>query len=352
MKQKNTLKTAIGEYFVHGIFIVAFYFIWTNFPYYKILLNKTAQTILWDLTLGYLILGLPYFFVRKYIWPKHYENYEQSKPQLVLDVLFGLPKKIIKLLKTSPKNREFLKPNVDEKTRVALTATALKFFYIPLMLAFFLDHYFGLVRAFSTVPANIFTLASFNKWGYSFILDILFATDTIIFLFGYIFEAKFLKNIIKSVDPFFSGWFFALVCYPPFNSISGSIFKGGGFGTNTFFLIPQVAIILKIVIILLYLVYVWATIALWTKSSNLTNRGIVSDGPYKYIRHPAYIAKNIAWWLEQAANMTSPVKILALLVWNVIYFMRALTEERHLLKDPDYQKYVRRVKYRFIPGVV
>lgn len=42
-------------------------------------------------------------------------------------------------------------------------------------------------------------------------------------------------------------------------------------------------------------IYSRASLALGFKASNLTNRGIVSHGPYKYVRHPAYICKNLAW---------------------------------------------------------
>jgi len=35
----------------------------------------------------------------------------------------------------------------------------------------------------------------------------------------------------------------------------------------------------------------------------------------------------------------------------MIYTVRALTEERHLMKDPEYRAYCKKVKYRFIPGV-
>jgi protein-S-isoprenylcysteine O-methyltransferase Ste14 len=37
--------------------------------------------------------------------------------------------------------------------------------------------------------------------------------------------------------------------------------------------------------------------------------------------------------------------------WSFIYFLRAVTEERHLSSDPDYLAYCKRVPYRFIPGV-
>ena len=44
-------------------------------------------------------------------------------------------------------------------------------------------------------------------------------------------------------------------------------------------------------------VYAWATLALGLRASNLTNRGIVTTGPYRWLRHPAYVAKNLSWWI-------------------------------------------------------
>jgi protein-S-isoprenylcysteine O-methyltransferase Ste14 len=37
--------------------------------------------------------------------------------------------------------------------------------------------------------------------------------------------------------------------------------------------------------------------------------------------------------------------------WATLYFLRALTEEKFLMRDPDYVAYCKKVKYRFIPGV-
>ena len=48
----------------------------------------------------------------------------------------------------------------------------------------------------------------------------------------------------------------------------------------------------------------------------------------------------------------SPQLILGHLAWNVIYVLRALTEERHLRHYAEYREYMQRVKYRFIPGLI
>ena len=44
-------------------------------------------------------------------------------------------------------------------------------------------------------------------------------------------------------------------------------------------------------------IYASASVALNFKASNLTHRGIIATGPYRFIRHPAYICKNMAWWI-------------------------------------------------------
>jgi protein-S-isoprenylcysteine O-methyltransferase Ste14 len=108
-------------------------------------------------------------------------------------------------------------------------------------------------------------------------------------------------------------------------------------------------------------VYAWATLALGLRASNLTNRGIVTTGPYRWIRHPAYVAKNLSWWIGATPLFlkfacTDPRRlvpaILGTAAWSGIYVLRALTEERHLGSDPDYQAYRSRVRWRFIPRLV
>jgi protein-S-isoprenylcysteine O-methyltransferase Ste14 len=45
--------------------------------------------------------------------------------------------------------------------------------------------------------------------------------------------------------------------------------------------------------------------------------------------------------------------LIALAVWNWIYYKRALTEELHLARtDPEYLTYMQEVPYRFIPKII
>ena len=80
----------------------------------------------------------------------------------------------------------------------------------------------------------------------------------------------------------------------------------------------------------------------WPAFSNLTNRGIITNGVYAWCKHPAYVSKNLSWWLIAVPfvyyDKTTYLSVLrdcaALLALNGIYFLRARTEERHLSSDP------------------
>ncbi|MFH1263901.1 MAG: isoprenylcysteine carboxylmethyltransferase family protein [Pseudomonadota bacterium] len=234
--------------------------------------------------------------------------------------------------------------------RLSVLSLLLKLFYLPLMSSFFLAHGFDLIRWWgTTLPRGVDLREWVLRDAYFFVYHSIFVVDLVIFVFGYAVELPFLKSRIRSVDPTFSGWAVALICYPPFDRIPGPFLHAHG-GAAT---IPGwVQGWVSVAILLCFFVYVWATIALMFKASNLTNRGIVASGPYRFVRHPAYAAKNLAWWFEWLPWLGHPASWLAIAGWNVIYVLRAITEERHLRKDPEYRAYCEKVRYRFIPGLI
>ena len=180
------------------------------------------------------------------------------------------------------------------------------------------------------------------------LIDLLIFIDVSIFAVGYLVELPQLKNTIRSVEPTLFGWFICLVCYPPFNSIFYFLLEK----PITHLFPPTLAWghpALHFSIVFLWAIYCWATIALGMKSSNLTNRGTVASGPYRYIRHPAYASKVSVWILSSIYMGTMSVAYSFVLA--VIYSLRAWTEERHLSADPDYLAYKERVRYRAIPGL-
>ncbi len=80
------------------------------------------------------------------------------------------------------------------------------------------------------------------------------------------------------------------------------------------------------------------------------NRGIVSSGLYRLVRHPIYLGYLITHVAYVAANPT---------VWNLAVLLtadlglmaRAVCEEGTLARDPEYVAYQARVRWRVIPGL-
>ncbi len=81
------------------------------------------------------------------------------------------------------------------------------------------------------------------------------------------------------------------------------------------------------------------------------NRGIVSRGPFRYVRHPVYVG----WMLLSigfALAYPSPRNIVCVLMTLPFIAWRIALEERLLCEDPAYREYCARVRFRLIPGLV
>jgi len=237
------------------------------------------------------------------------------------------------------------------KEAVAIRAVAVKAFFMPLMVAWL----FGGSLALGHAVLNPGTLGF-----YEMMMSLIVLIDLTFFTVAYGVEHPKLNNEIRSVEPTFLGWASALACYPPFQL--ATVAALGWFPLeypdyDAYGLQWPAGIIM----LGLMAIYTWASVSLGLKASNLTNRGTVGRGPYRVIRHPAYICKNLFWWVAavpvvlrfaQAGEWgTVCLAILSLAAWTGIYTVRALTEERHLKADPDYRAYCERVKWRYVPGV-
>jgi protein-S-isoprenylcysteine O-methyltransferase Ste14 len=80
------------------------------------------------------------------------------------------------------------------------------------------------------------------------------------------------------------------------------------------------------------------------------NRGLVTRGPFRLIRHPVYAA-----WLVYAFGTLMVVPIinnLALLALTIPFMVWRINLEEELLDhDPQYRAYRQRVRWRLVPGV-
>ena len=80
------------------------------------------------------------------------------------------------------------------------------------------------------------------------------------------------------------------------------------------------------------------------------NRGIVSSGVYKIVRHPIYMGYLVAHVAYLLAN-PSVWNIFALVAADAALLVRAVCEERTLALDPAYREYQQKVKWRVAPGL-
>ena len=79
-------------------------------------------------------------------------------------------------------------------------------------------------------------------------------------------------------------------------------------------------------------------------------RKVVSDGPYRMVRHPLYLGE-FFYTLGMVMLLFSILSLVLMLASAVFLVWRIKIEERKLIEYPDYQDYAQRVKYRLIPFV-
>jgi protein-S-isoprenylcysteine O-methyltransferase Ste14 len=234
------------------------------------------------------------------------------------------------------------KPIWDRNSRLGMLTLGVKLFFIPYLTSWVIKNTFNQRDLLATFTWDLYTVNAF-------LVALFIYVDTMVYSFGYVVEAPFLKNKIKSVEPTLLGWAVCLWCYPPFNEFSFKIFDYQVFDIARTY--PTwVDGALTCVISLLWGIFAWASVALGFKASNLTNRGIVDYGPYRFVRHPAYTAKLLIWIIQGVFFTKFSVGML--LGFVLIYGLRAWTEERHLSADPDFVAYKRKVRWLFVPKLI
>jgi len=350
----NKIKLISLTILIYGIPIL----LWSALPFTKNMWGSFTDDFIFSFlfygTVKYSVMGIIFDIFLLYCVYLLFQPEKDISNTRVYLISSGI-KKLNKWIFTDRIKKD-LSINKEEKT--SLLFYLVKLYFTPVMLGFLIGNTNSLLHFFPNLPNLLKTAETLGFQG--FFLSIVFPAffylilvlDTVIFAFGYLFEAKALGNIVKSVEPSAFGWIVALACYPPINNLTADVLGWYSSDFSNFGNI-NINLITGFISIALFIIYVWASVALGFKASNLTNRGIVSSGPYKYIRHPAYASKNLSWWIMGIPLIRTAgfIAVFSLAAWTLIYFARALTEERHLLQDPDYVEYTKKVKYMFIPGL-
>jgi protein-S-isoprenylcysteine O-methyltransferase Ste14 len=186
------------------------------------------------------------------------------------------------------------------------------------------------------------------------LVTLLFVVDVQIGTVGYLLTLRPLDSHIRSGNPLLAGWLAALVCYPPFvwgiigpdNSVLSYEIGTPGWA-HWMAGNPALLWAWGGLLVVLTGIYAWATVVFGIRFSNLTYRGVLTHGPYRFTRHPAYLSKNLFWWasvlpfLVDSGSLAEAIRnSVFLLAVNAIYYWRARTEEAHLLaEDPKYREY-------------
>ena len=224
-----------------------------------------------------------------------------------------------------------------------LRAWGVKTFFLAFMLAIVPPGFATFVRG--DLRSVLHDPVALANWliTFMFLIDVAFATV------GYILTLRPLDSHIRSANPFAAAWMAALMCYPPFilMNTGGPLDYHPGTSDWAYWFQghPVLLALIGAVLVALTAIYAWATMAFGFRFSNLTNRGILTHGPYAISRHPAYLSKNLFWWISTIPILTTGSIVdaaratLLLAAVGGVYFWRAKTEERHLKLDPDYRAY-------------
>lgn len=342
------LRKSAGRYVVWLAIIFLGYKFYALTPYYNNEVFQENIDFFRTLLSLYIFLGFPYFLLTLYFKASSSADFYDPAIRLI-----HMSKQIsFRALRGDSFASIFLVLHNKYNRKVLLTFV-MRTYFIPVMVG---QVYGNMAQAISM--GNKFSI------DHSFI-EILFwlsaliwLTDTINASVAYCFESRWLENRTRSIDMTLSGWIVCLFCYSPLNNITSYIFAFAPavVDENPGSLIyASVALFygVKILQVSLLALHVYIDLSLGPSVANITFKKLQTRGVYGLVRHPGTVTKLTYWLLISGfyRGFWNTKMILGQLGWTVIYVLRALTEERHLKKHKEYQDYMKKVRYRFIPGL-
>lgn len=333
----------------YGIWLAVFYgglTFYESHPYYQAYeRNSQFLNALFD---AYLRFGLLYFFLTLKCKASRVEDFYDPAVRLLLIA------KTLALAALTARWRRRARSVLRNKTNIkTLLNLVVRGYFIPVMVV---QVYTGLrdgVALADTALAGTSLLATLG-W----MTALLWLADSLSASTGYALESRWMENRSRSVDLTVSGWVICLSCYPPLNQVTGTLFAFGPTVVSSdpaALIIPSLGLLyfLKVLEVIVLSALVYSDLSLGPSGVNITLKKVQARGPYAIVRHPATVCKLTFWWVQSLfyVGFWTPEMVFGHLMWNVIYILRALSEERHLKQFPEYREYMQKVRYRFIPGV-
>jgi protein-S-isoprenylcysteine O-methyltransferase Ste14 len=193
------------------------------------------------------------------------------------------------------------------------------------------------IAALAAYPCFLVAYADY-KAGLMDIPRALFFTQAALFVLTMVIR----RNPVRiSSDP----WFWAVAgIYSYYNLLTAGLLRGG------------VAIAPAQLVNALAVLGVW--IAIFARLSLGRNIGlipaqrkIVTSGMYRYVRHPIYFGYFISA-TSWALSCFSLVNVMALGFGCAVCVVKTFMEESFLAEDPGYAAYMKKVRWRWFPGLL
>ena len=235
------------------------------------------------------------------------------------------------------------RPFVVAKVADILRGWVIKGFFVPLMFTYLVANIDDVRRfALAHPDPDPFVAVFDTLWSLGFLVDVTFTT------MGYLLSLRLFDTHIRSTEPTTLGWVAALVCYQPFWGLIAARYVNydNGYLWGPFVSsVPGLRYVWAAGILGTLAVYALSTVAFGVRFSNLTHRGVVTNGMYRFTKHPAYWSKVLHWWLVVVpyAYRGDLFEVVRNCFWlgvlGFIYWLRGRTEELHLSRDPTYVAY-------------
>jgi protein-S-isoprenylcysteine O-methyltransferase Ste14 len=209
----------------------------------------------------------------------------------------------------------------------------------------FWKHFFDVLKipcvdkiiAVAAVLPHIFLLYLLMKGGG---LNIPFVAVTINFLLLIITMILRTPPVRITTNP----WYWLLTFTATYGGMYAPLFSGKGIS-----LVPSA--VTNTLSLFSLGINVWARLSLGRNIGFVpAQRAIVTDGVYRFVRHPIYTALFISYFSFVLRQYSLRCVILFLIVCS-LFVLKSIIEEIFLREDPEYAAYLTRVRWRWFPGL-